>query len=350
MNNQAKHCRLIFGEGLALLALVLVLTMLMSQRTRAQTLTVLHTFTGPDGAIPAAGVKLDSAGNLYGVTEDGGNQVCDFGCGTVYKLTHKNGGWILNQLYAFSGTTDGANPMAGVTLASNGSLYGTLPYSGPYNRGLVFNLMPTATAPRSALAPWNETMIHAFSGYPDGTEPDYDYLVFDQAGNLYGTTSDGGLHGDGTVFKMTPSNGGWTESVLYSFQGGAGDGVQPLSGVVLDASGNLYGTTFHGGPTNNGVVYKLSPSGSGWVEQVLYSFQNNGDGTGVSAGVVVDQAGNLYGATTLGHEGAEGTVYEISPSGGSWNFTTLHTFCCGGPGVGLTMDASGNLYGRKGKI
>ncbi len=207
------------------------------------------------------------------------------------------------------------------------------------------------------LAPWIENILYSFQYggndglYPEGT------LVFDQAGNLYGTTYEGGANNHGVVFELTPSNGGWTESILYNFMGGS-DGSVPHAGVVLDRAGNLYGTTELGGAYGCGTVYELSPAGSGWTESVLYSFMGNGDGCRPWAPVILDQAGNLYGATpmTSTDSKSNGVVFELSPSDGRWNYSLLYTFtsgyiseCSAGNGTGptgsLTMDSSGALYG-----
>ncbi len=342
MNNSRRYCIQIFAILISCGAM-----MFGALSVDAQTFTVLHSFTGgADGYGPQSGVTIDRAGNLYGTTVNGGNTTAcgGFGCGVVYKLTDKNTGWILNPLIAFS-AEDGLYPYAPVVIGTNGAIYGTTTYGGQRDGGIVYELRPPATAPKSALTPWLETQIYSFQFTPDGALPGYGQLVFDQAGNLYGTTSIGGNHGGGTVFELTPSGGGWTEAILYNFKGGTADGVNPQSGVVFDRLGNLYGTTINGGPSNDGVVYELSPSGSGWVEQVLHFFQGS-DGLTPQGGVITDSAGNVYGTTESGGSGGGGTVYEISPSGNEWNFETLYSFPQpGAPYAALTFDAAGNLYG-----
>jgi uncharacterized repeat protein (TIGR03803 family) len=188
-------------------------------------------------------------------------------------------------------------------------------------------------------------VLYDFKGDPDADTPSD--VIFDQAGNLYGTTLYGGIENSGTVFWLAPSGGGYTESVIYSFAGSP-DGAQPAA-VIFDAAGNLYGTTVYGGREGYGTVFELSPSGSGWTEKVLYNFQDGTDGEYPADGVIFDQSGNLYGATVEGGSGAGGTVYELSPSNGSWTLSTLYSFTslpngCG-PSGSLVMDAAGNLYG-----
>ena len=215
---------------------------------------------------------------------------------------------------------------------------------------MVFNLKPSAAACRSALCPWTETVLHNFPEYHgDGSLPGSGDVVFDQAGNLYGTTITGGSADVGAVYELTPSG---TESVLWSFTGGQQDGSYPWSGVIFDGSGNLYGTTTEGGDPacvgGCGTVYKMTPSGSGWTEKPIYSFTGGSDGAVPYGGLIFDQSGNLYGTTISGGiNGESGTVFELTPNpDGSWNFNLLYSFNGnGGPDGSLTMDAAGNLYG-----
>jgi uncharacterized repeat protein (TIGR03803 family) len=197
---------------------------------------------------------------------------------------------------------------------------------------------------------WTETVLYRFAGSPDGAQPTGD-LTFDQFGNLYGTTAQGGKPlrcggpGCGTVFMLTPSGGNWTESVLYQFSGGT-DGSFPDGGVVLDTSGNLYGTTCCGGAHNAGTVFELTPSASGWTESLLYTFQGSTDGKEPATGLMFDTLGNLYGSTLMAGAHSGGTVFELTPSGTGWTFSLLSSLQGSlGPYGALTMDAAGNLYG-----
>ena len=324
---------------LFLIFLFLLIT-LTAQPVQAQTFQVIHNFAGrPDGGDPIAGLTMDAAGNLYGTTLGGGSL---HGGGSVFKLAHRGSGWVLTPLHDFSGTDNDAHPWAGVTFGPNGRLYGTT----MLDDGAVFNLQPPPNAPASVLDPWTETVIHQFSGDDnDGYNPVYGKLVFDQAGNLYGTTESGGAFNVGTVYEMTPSNGGWTESVIYSFRDEANDGQGPQSGVIFDQSGNLYGTTYWSNP-GWGTVYELTPSGSGWTEEILYNFQGGNDGASPIGGLLLSPSGNLYGTTPTGGMNGGGTVFELQPSNGAWVYTVLYSFAgSGGPEASLTMDAGGSFYG-----
>jgi len=323
------------------LAIGFVLAVVASQTAQAQTFKVLYTFTGGnDGRNPTAGVTMDKAGNLYGTASMGGA-----GYGTVYQLKHKGSGWTFNPLYDFTNGSDGAYPTAPVVFGPDGALYSTTEFGS--NNGNVFKLMPSPTACKTALCPWSEKVLYTCQGGTDGSKPIG--LVFDQAGNIYGTTSAGGAYGEGTAYELTSSGNGWMESALYSF-GGDGDGSVPYQSVMIfDNAGNLYGTTYFGGSSNDGTVFQLTPSGSGWIENIIYSFQGGSDGRYPYSGLIFDQSGNLYGTTTDGGSGGGGTVFELSPSGGGWTFSVLYSLtgpsgCSCGPAWALVMDAAGNLY------
>jgi uncharacterized repeat protein (TIGR03803 family) len=327
------------------------------------TFTVLHNFTGgQDGANPRSGLTLDQAGkNLYGTAFNGGT----YGVGTAYQLKHKGSTWPFNLLYTFTGGNDGANPTARVVFGPNGTLYGTTLYDGAGGAGTVFNLRPFPSVCKAALCPWMKIPLYAFAGGTDGAFPELADLLFDPSGNIYGTTYNGGTGNDGygTVYELMPeSGGGYTESVLYSFQGSDGD--RPVAGVTLDpsGSGNLYGTTTFGGDLNCtvvyqpgcGTVYELMPAGGGWKETVLYTFENGNDGSLPFAGLIFDLLGkNLYGATNSGGSGGGGTIFELTPSNSGWTLNTLYSFtgavCDGffgaGPWGTLSMDGAGNLFG-----
>ncbi len=313
--------------------------------------TVLHSFNnnGADGIVPDGGVIFDAAGNLYGTTWAGGT----YRVGTVYELTPAaGGGWTEQVLHNFGNGTDGAFSAAGLIFDTAGNLYGTTAGGGTYSKGTVFELTPTAGGG------WTEKVLYSFNGNgSDGFAP-YSGLVFDAAGNLYGTAYYGGAYSSGTVFELTPQAGGtWTEQVLHSFGNGT-DASLPFAGLTFDTAGNLYGTTEVGGASGGctaygcGTVFELTPAAGGtWTEKVVYSFANNGtDGTVPKAGVIFDAAGNLYGTTTQGGTYNLGALFELTPAGGgTWTEQVLHSFGNGTDGANLyarlIFDTAGNLYG-----
>jgi uncharacterized repeat protein (TIGR03803 family) len=320
-----------------ILAMIGVLA-LMATPVQAQTFTVLHTFTGnADGGIPYSGLTFDSPGILVGTTSIGGNAAaCPDGCGIAYQLRLRNSSWILTPLYQFN-NVDGATPLAGVTDV-NGVLYGTTFKGGSAGKGTVYRLRPQPTPCKSAICYWNETVLHSFTGRPDdGTQPVYGNVTLDRAGNIYGTTENGGTYDFGTVWKLAPSGGGWTESILYNFAGGQNnDGDAPESGVIFDAAGNLYGNTSDGGgPVGIGTVYQLVPQDGTWRENILATSPN---GPGRPEGtLIMDSAGDLYG-TDLND------VYKVSLVNGSWIYSIVYDFSCE-IHAGVTMGTDGNLYG-----
>ena len=313
------------------LTAVSVLLACLRQPAVAQTYTVIHNFTGEndDGANPYAGPTLNSSGDLYGTTYTGGA----FGAGSVYELSPSGSGWNYSTLYSFLGESDGDGPAFGALALYDGALFGTTEGGGYL--GVAFKVGMTETG-------WHEAVMHSFGHGTDGNEP-IGGVVFDQAGNFYGTTLLGGAYGNGTVYQVTPSG---VERVLYSFTGRQ-DAVNPAATVALDADGNIYGTTSFGGAYGVGAIYELSPSGSTYSEKVLYSFEGRKDGQNPVGGLILDTAGNLYGGTFDGGIKGGGTVYELSQSGGSWSFTLLYSFSggYGGPYNQLTFDAKENLYG-----
>ena len=241
------------------------------QRVETQwSATILHKFaaSGGEGALPAAGVILDAAGNLYGATQDFGG---------VFRLkppTNPDGAWNFTLLHAFrGGSEDGATPLAGVTLDSAGALYGTTYEGGAFNVGVVFRLTPSSGED----SPWNETILHSFSGSVSGVSNDGAYpiggVTFNSTGALYGTTFNGGLDAGGAVFKLTPNADRtfWQETLAYSFTGVDGDGAGPAAAVTIDAHGAIYGTTELGGfsnPNDVGTIFVLRPG-----EEVLHKFR-----------------------------------------------------------------------------
>jgi uncharacterized repeat protein (TIGR03803 family) len=310
---------------------------------------VLYSFVGGlDGANPYGGLVADTHGNLYGTTKNGGAGQGGTGVGTVFKLTRGAGGtYTESVIYAFKGNYHGVDvalPFGGVVLDAAGNLYGTGWVGGGCFAGGVFKLAPSGTG-------WAESLIHNFhctSG--DGANP-LAGLVFDRAGNLYGTTGQGGAAtcSCGTVFELRPSpNGIWTEQVVHTFTNGS-DGSTPVSVLALDAAGNLYGTNSAGTIYNGGVVFELSRSGIGWTFTPLYTFTRQEDGGNPQAGVIFDSHGNLYGTTpTGGGINMNGTVFELTAgSGGSWDYGVLWNFLTGGadPTDSLIFGPGGNLYG-----
>ena len=285
--------------------------------------TVLYSFTGrADGFWPYAGVIRDSAGNLYGTTQAGGPS----GSGVVYKLDAAGHETVL---YGFPGAADGAGPYGGVIRDSAGNLYGTTQYGGPTGSGVVYKLDATG----------HETVLHTFTGGADGNSPTAG-VIRDLTGNLYGTATGGGTPGGGVVYRLDTAG---QETVLYNFTGGA-DGNNPYAGVIRDSAGNLYGTTANGGTWGAGVVYKLDTAGN---ETVLYSFTGGADGRNPYAGVIRDLAGNLYGTTVNGGTWGWGVVYKLDAGG---HETVLNSFTGGADGgnpyAGVIRDSgTGSLYG-----
>jgi uncharacterized repeat protein (TIGR03803 family) len=334
---------------------VLAAFALLLATAQAQQFNVLYRFSGPDGSRPDAGVTRDAAGNLYGTAFVGGS-----GYGTAFVLKHKGSAYVFDLLYTFTGGADGANPLSRVVFGPQGLLYGsasaggitTCQFQGLTGCGTLFTLRPPVTFCRTVRCPWTETVIHSFSGGVDGWQPNDD-LIFDTAGNMYGIASDGGLYGNcngfpgcGVAFKFTRSGNSWNESVLWNFGQGI-DGVIPIGGLVFDTSGNLYGETYAGGASGFGTVYRLTPSGSGWMENILNSFTDGADGSGPTAGAMVDGAGNVYATTHIGGAGGGGTPVKLTPSNGGWTYSLMASFTgTFGPRFGhLAMDQAGNLYG-----
>jgi len=333
------------------LALVLTLAALATEAAHAQSYAVIHSFAGgADGASPMGGLTFDHAGNLYGLANFGGNagQNCGAGgCGLVYKLTKRNSVWVSTSLYNFNGGNDGANPgTANVVFGPDGAMYGSTYYGGGACRGngcgTVFKLQPPATFCRSVSCPWTETIIHRFDG-GDGAGP-VGAVLFDTDGNLDGATNSGSLNNGGVVYQL--NGGGWQDLILFHPYG------YPGSSVSADHAENLYGTTFNGGTNSFGSIYQLTQSGLGWMESDLYDFTNGADGSYPVAGVIFDEAGNLYGATGTGGARNGGTVFKLTNSNGSWSYSLLYSLqgpnnsnVITGPVGNLVMDAAGNLYG-----
>jgi uncharacterized repeat protein (TIGR03803 family) len=313
---------------------------------------VIYNFKGgSDGANPFNGLVTDTSGNLYGTTGDGGGTNCNGqGCGTVFQLAPpaaQGGAWTETVLYSFQGGTDAAGPEASLIFDSVGNLYGTTYGGGTSNEGAVFQLKPPATQGGS----WTETVLYSFKGGRDGEYP-VASLIFDTAGNLYGTTVFGGLAHAGVVFQLAPpatQGGAWTETVIHTFGMGR-DGLDPMAGLVLDGRGALYGTTL------SGIAFKLTPPVAGqgtWRETMIYNFTGGGNNGSEPCALIRGKNGVLYGTTLLGGSSANaGTVFQLTPPtihGGSWTETTLYAFTGqsdGGLPCGtLVADQAGNLYG-----
>ncbi|MGA8489968.1 MAG: choice-of-anchor tandem repeat GloVer-containing protein [Terriglobales bacterium] len=408
----SKACRFSASKGLAATAVVVVFAINV---WAANTEKVVHSFTGGnDGIDPAATLAQDAAGNFYGTTVSGGTgTLCKNGCGTVFELSPIAGGkWKEKVLYSFTGGSDGKNPYGGVTLDSKGDLYGTTVSGGSGGAcsgdgcGVVFLLSKSGKR-------WVETVMYNFTGGKDGSGPG-GAVVFDSVGNLYGTTPDGGnLHkcnglGCGVVYQISPvRGGGWKQTVLHTFTGGADGAVGslgpllvdkagnvfgvaelggdpscqcgtvfrlrtvsgkwkfktldafkgapqagfPYGGVIADSKGNLYGSTYYGGANGAGSVFKLTKSAGEFMESVLYSFTGGSDGGSPTTTLIFDAKANLYGTTSAGGDSnGDGVVFKLTPkSGGKWSESVVHHFGKKGDGAnpyyGLVRNKAGVLFG-----
>ncbi len=307
--------------------------------------TVLYSFTGgADGGEPYKGVTLDPQGNLYGTTVTGGSGSCEGGCGVVFKLTKSGSNWTQNVLHAFTGGNDGSGPGSGLAFDSHGNLYGMTPTGGAYGLGVVYQLHPEAAGT------WKLNVLHAFTGGNDGSSASAGRLIFDAAGNIYGVTTVGGAHGDGVVFELTYLQGAWRLLPLYAFRDQP-DGALPYGGLIFDKAGNLYGTTYYAGANDVGTVYKLTHANGAWRETVLYSFKGGTDGSSPISTLVMDEAGYLYGTTSDGGTScACGVIFKLAHNAsGGWTETVPYRFP-GAPGAGFAYNGmvagpSGVFYG-----
>ena len=345
----------------------------------AQRYAILHNFTGgSDGAFPDASLTLDEVGNIYGAALSDGI----YHAGTIFRLaksergarqlplrneiqgvdrlaTYQNDTWVFSLLYSFQGGQDGAIPEGGLTFGPNGKLYGTTDFGGGlgglncYGQGCgtIFSLQAPPVGSR--FHDWTEDILYRFTGGSDGGDPGCK-PAFDSSGNLYGTAGIGGNgcsgSGCGTVYQLTKNGQSWSFNLIHAFTGG-NDGWGPNGGVTINSSGGLFGVTGMGGnggcQYGCGTVYEFSSSGSGWSESILHAFS---DGAGVypSPGVVLADAGNIYGGTLSAQNGGNmgGVVFELSQVNGNWTYTELFTLPSDAGGInGLTMDSAGNLYG-----
>jgi len=320
----------------------------------AWTETVLYNFgvTANDGVYPGGAIVFDQAGDIYGTTEHGG----DFNEGTVFELTPGIGGtWNETILHSFGNGTDGSFPASGLAIDSAGNLYGTTVrggsnsncnYSGIMSTcGTAFQLSPAGGGT------WTYNVIHQFSGKNDAYFP-WSAMTLDSAGNLFGQCVLGGPNGKGATFELSLVGGTWAESLIHSW-GNGNDGEYPYSPVTIDANGTLYMATNQTGVKGNmGAVFSLSKNGNNWTEGTLHYFGVNIDGQFPQSNVVFDSAGNLYGTTQHGGVSPSvsyGTLYKLTPNGGSWTETIIHNFTGGidgGVPAGLlTIDSNNNIYG-----
>src|ERR1700722_11441968 len=374
------------------LVLVLMMPMVTASASAEWKEKVLYSFQGgSDGQTPAGGVVFDKAGNLYGVTNEGGSTCPSPGCGTVFQLappTQKGGDWIETILYGFIGT-EGSIPVGGAIIDGNGNLYGTTAYGGSgtcllfgdnVGCGTVYEL----SSPTQKGGQWTYTVLYNFQGGKDGLFP-WGNLVFDKYGNLYGATQFGGGKGTtcnqyfdgncGTVFELSPpkqKGGAWKERILYGFAGVAdgkqiGDGANPNGGLILDSARRIYGTTYFGGNnqpgicaggaggTGCGTVFELIPpaeKGGTWKEKLIYLFQGGKDASTPGGGVTFGIDGGLFGTTVFGPQDGWGPIFEVTKSSGksgAWQERILYRFTNGQDGntpqAGLISDVRGNLYG-----
>jgi uncharacterized repeat protein (TIGR03803 family) len=310
--------------------------------------SVLYSFTsGADGGQPYGGVTLDASGNVYGTTVVGGSYVgCpEDGCGVVWKLTKSGGSYSHSVIHAFQGgDADGYGPGGPLSFDSSGNLYGMTPGGGAFGMGIIFQLSPTSAGP------WTETVIHHFTGGVDGGAASKARLLIGDNGDLFGVATVGGAFGVGTVWKLSPDGGGgWSFTTLYAFEGQP-DGVFPYGGLVRDAAGHFYGTTYYGGVQDRGVVYRLAENGGVWTEKVLHHFMGGNDGSYPISALCFGQDGSLYGTTSAGGgPGNHGTIFKLTPAlNGEWRERVVHAF--GGndgelPYAGLLPDGAGHFFG-----
>ncbi len=328
--------RIQFRAFARILALVLLTVgmVAISPTAQAQTFKVIHSFTGsPDGGNPYSGLTLDTSGSLYGATAYGGSSGCDSGpgCGTVFQLAHASGEWSESMLYAFSGGADGNSPGGRLIFDAAGNLYGTAESGGIDSCGdYGCGVIFELTSGSSG---WTETVVYGFPGGTKGGLP-IGGVIFDKGGNLYGTLQ------TFQVYELTNSEAtSWQEKVLHNFGSG-----EPEAAPILDAAGNLYGTTSCCG--SGGTVWELLHGT--WKEKTVYSFASGG-GANPWGSLIFDKAGNLYGTTELGGKYDKGVVFKLAPGAkGKWKETVLHTFKGGSDGEypysTPVLDGAGNLY------
>jgi uncharacterized repeat protein (TIGR03803 family) len=272
--------------------------------------TIIHSFGAePDGWNPMGGLIEDKNGALYGTTRYGGMSQL----GTVFKLVPSAHGYTEKIIYYFQGAS-GSNPRGSLLADASGSFYGTAEY-GPFGDGVDFKLARSGGG-------YSYSAIYVFQGGADEALP-VGSLIADSASDLYGTTY-GGEYQYGTVYKLTPGVGGYSESLILSFEGQNGE--NPLASLAADSSGALYGTTSKGGTAKKGVVFKLTPEGSTYAESVLHDFTGGADGAHPQDDIAVDSGGRVFGTTLIGGAHNAGVVFQLTPSHGSYDFRILHNF------------------------
>ncbi len=311
---------------------------------------VIHDFSGgADGAYPD-GVALDTAGNLYGAAAYGGT------AGSVFKMAITDFVWAFRTMYDFAGGNNGGYP-AGLIVGPNNHLYGTANGTQEncrgYSCGLIFSVSPGPAVCLNHACTWTENVLYQFTGDTDAWGGND--LVLDQSGNLYGVSNSGGAQQEGAVFELSPTLGGWVESIIYSFSGGSG-GAAP-GAVLVGSDGNLYGMVGAGGANGSGVVFQLTPSGTGWTETVIANLPYSMYSTSPH-NLLQDREGNLFGEWNYWYQEPEGSgetlgvIFELSPSNGGWTYTELargqHQVYTNDIFCNLAFDTAGNLWGTGG--
>lgn len=317
-----------YSQTVVAILAVLAAALAVVPCARAATEETLYAFkNAEDGDYPNGGLIMVK-GRIYGTTRYGGA----YGQGTVYELSHAKSGWVKTTLHDFTGLGDGEQPWPGVVADSKGSLYGD---AGSHPDGLIFELSPDGSGR------WQYQVIHVFTGNGEGVGP-LGGVIVDDAGNLYGATSQGGENDCygypcGIIFELSPSRADWKFNVLFYFD--LHDGQGSDSPLYRDAKGNLYGVGVGGDGQNPcGTTFELSPSGKKWNFHTLHRFRNNGrpPGCGPSGALIMDKAGNLYGTT-------DPDIYRLERRAGKWELTVLGA--ADYPAGGVVLDAKGNLYG-----
>jgi len=355
---------------------VLAVAIILPCRAATPTLTTLYNFTDlGDGGFPEAGLVVGASGTLYGTTSTGAT-----GWGSIFELIPSGTTWTETTIYDFTGGADGGNPIANLIIGKNGVMYGTTQYGGAHGYGTVFQVAPSGTGT------WTQKVLYSFAGGSDGATPAAGLTLLSKNGVLYGTTEFGGTStgctaGCGTVFELIPGTSGWTEKVLYTFQGNT-DGANPIADLALASSGSLFGTTSQGGsvtvtndpPTctttnpctyaNWGIVFELTPSGGGaWTETILYTFLGTTDGGSPESGLIIGANNVLYGTAFWGgvvtacpvsdYPQGCGTIYSLAaPAGGGtpWTETVIYAFTGHSsdgahPYGNMAINSGGQLFG-----